>query len=154
MLLGFLGDAGLQSLRPSEERGQALVASCLGIEGVAVTRVSGVEGMVEDAHQVIMLVPSSSDLLALIHDGLLLVALLYRGRTLDQSVRNARLAVLALVVETCLQALEASSVKPEEDGHRWLTSAKQEIMQPAHGSLWLRPDRGPKKSKSSRNLRG
>jgi hypothetical protein len=55
---------------------------------------------------------------------------------------------------TCYCVLGVSSAKPEEDGHRWLTSAKQEIMQPAHGSLWLRPDRGPKKSKSSRNLRG
>src|SRR5918997_7229665 len=103
--------------------------------------------MVEDAHQVVVLVSSSSDLLALIHCGLLLlVALLYRGRTLGQSVRNACLAVPALVVETCLQALEASLTKPEEDGHRCVTSAKREIMQPAYGSLWSRQDRGPKRS--------
>ena len=83
MLLGFLGDAGLQSLRPSEERGQALVADRLCVEGVTVARVGGVEGMLEDAHQVVVLVSRSSDLLALIHGGLLrLVALLYRGRTL------------------------------------------------------------------------
>jgi hypothetical protein len=42
---------------------------------------------------------------------------LYRGRTLGQSVRNTCLAVPALVVETSLQALEASLAKPEEDGH-------------------------------------
>jgi hypothetical protein len=50
VLLSFLGDAGLQSLRPSEERGQALVAGRLGIEGVTVACVSGVEGMVENAN--------------------------------------------------------------------------------------------------------
>src|SRR5215204_1688548 len=55
--LGFLGDAGLQSLRLSEERGHALVAGHLGVEGVTVARVSGVEGMVEDAHQVVVLIP-------------------------------------------------------------------------------------------------
>jgi hypothetical protein len=42
VLLGFLGDSCLQSLRPSEECGQALVAGGLGIEGVTVARVSGV----------------------------------------------------------------------------------------------------------------
>jgi hypothetical protein len=83
VLLGFLGDSCLQSLRPSEELSQALVAGRLGIEGVTIARVSSVEGMVEDAHQVVVLVPSSSDLLTLVHGGLLqLVALLYRGRTL------------------------------------------------------------------------
>jgi hypothetical protein len=87
-----------------------LVAGRLGIEGVTVARVRGVEGVVEDAHQVVVLVSSSSDLLALIHRGLLLlVALLYRGRTLGQSVRNSRLAVPALVVGTYLQAREAST---------------------------------------------
>jgi hypothetical protein len=42
VLLGFLSDAGLQSLRPSEECGQALVAGGLGIEGITFARVSGV----------------------------------------------------------------------------------------------------------------
>src|SRR5215217_8771655 len=84
--------------------------------------------MVEDAHQVVVLVSSSSDLLALIHCGLLLlVALLYRGRTLGQSVRNTCLAVPALVVETCLQALDASLAKPEEDGHRCVTSGNERL---------------------------
>jgi hypothetical protein len=42
VLLSFLSDAGLQSLRPSEECGQAFVAGGLGIEGVTVARISGV----------------------------------------------------------------------------------------------------------------
>src|SRR5919112_3055346 len=84
--------------------------------------------MVEDAHQVVVLVSGSSDLLALIHGGLLLsVAPLCPGRTLGQSVRNSRLAVPALVVETCLQALEASLTKPEEDGHRCVTSGNERL---------------------------
>src|SRR5215211_934080 len=84
--------------------------------------------MVEDAHQVIVPVSSSSDLLALIHCSLLfLVAPLYRGRTLGQSVRNTCLAVPALVVETCLQALEASLTKPGEDGHRCVTSGNERL---------------------------
>ena len=84
--------------------------------------------MVEDAHQVVVLVSGSSDLLALIHGGLpLSVAPLCPGRTLGQSVRNSRLAVPALVVETCLQALEASLTKPEEDGHRCVTSGNERL---------------------------
>src|SRR5215204_2950018 len=101
--------------------------------------------MVEDAHQVVVLVSRSSDLLALIHCGLLLlVALLYRGRTLGQSVRNTCLAVPALVVEPSLQALEASLAKPEEDGHRCVTSTKLEIMQPDHGLKRSGGHRGPR----------
>jgi hypothetical protein len=42
VLLGFLGDTGLQCLRPSKKRGQTLVAGRLGIEGITVARVSGV----------------------------------------------------------------------------------------------------------------
>src|ERR687889_102895 len=100
--------------------------------------------MVEDAHQVVVLVSGSSDLLALIHGGLLhLVAPLCPGRTLGQSVRNSRLAVPALVVETCLRALEVCA------GGKDPALAAPEAQSPASSSVARPPAFAVRRRKSA-----
>src|SRR5215217_3082883 len=65
--LGALGQLRLQHLRLPEERGEPLVACRLGVEGVAVAAVGAAQGMVEDAYEVIVLVPGARGLLAVVH---------------------------------------------------------------------------------------
>src|SRR5215208_5492970 len=66
-LFGPLVQLRLHCLRLPEEVGQALVAGDLGVRGVAVTVLGAVQGVVEDAYQVVVLVSRSSGLLSVIH---------------------------------------------------------------------------------------
>src|SRR5215211_2909206 len=91
--------------------------------------------MVEDAHQVVVLVSSSSDLLSLIHcSPLLSVAPLYPARTLAQGVRNMSLA--AARRRDLLMRAGSFLSEAGRRGRRCVTSTIGETIQSAHVFLW------------------
>jgi hypothetical protein len=57
----------LHDLRFPEEGHKALVAGRLGVEGVTVAGIGAIQGVVEDAYKVVVLVPGACGLLPKIH---------------------------------------------------------------------------------------
>src|SRR5215207_7934432 len=66
-----LCDLRLHDLRFPEESCKPLVANRLGVEGVTLTGVGAAESVVEDAYEVVVLVPGARGLLTVIHHELL-----------------------------------------------------------------------------------
>src|SRR5215213_863656 len=66
-----LCDLRLHDLRFPEESCKPLVANRLGVEGVTFTGVGAAESVVEDAYEVVVLVPGARGLLTVIHHELL-----------------------------------------------------------------------------------
>src|ERR671917_2352687 len=64
-------DLRLHDLRFPEESCKPLVANRLGVEGVTLTGVGAAESVVEDAYEVVVLVPGARGLLTVIHHELL-----------------------------------------------------------------------------------
>ena len=62
-----LCDLRLHDLRFPEEGFKPLVAGRLGVEGVAVAGIGAIQGVVEDAYKVVVLVPGACGLLPIIH---------------------------------------------------------------------------------------
>src|SRR5918998_4547684 len=66
-----LCDLRLYDLRLPEEGRKPLVACGLGVEGVTLARIGTIQGVVEDADEVVVLIPGARGLLPVIHHELL-----------------------------------------------------------------------------------